>query len=100
MKGAVSLKSINTVEKQNLIKLGSYIRKARTNKNISLRELSLLICINHKTIYFIESARIRRIDPNMLVKISSILKLDLVKMLILAGYSELVFRLKFRNNDE
>ena len=32
---------------------------------------------------------------SFLVRISSVLKLDLVKMLVLAGYFELVFRLRY-----
>lgn len=93
------MKSINEIEEQNFIRLGNYIKKARTEKSMSLRQLAVVSQVNYKTIHKIETAQMRRIDPNVLVRISSILKLDLVKMLILAGYFELVFRLKYEKEE-
>ena len=91
------MKSVSTIEEQNFIRLGNYIKKARCDKEMSLRELSAISKVHYKTIHNIETAKMKKIDPNVLVRISSILKLDLVKMLILAGYFELVFRLKYEN---
>lgn len=96
----MNLKSISAIAEQNLIRLGKDIKKARVDKGMSLRELSAISGINHKTIFSIETAKTKRIDPNILVRLSSILKLDLPKMLVLAGYFELVFRLKYENIDK
>ena len=100
MKGAIILKSLNSIEQDNLIKLGNEIKKARLDKDLSLRELSSLCGINHKTLFFIESGKTKTINPNTLVRLSSVLKIDLVKLLILAGYFELVFRLRYENKKE
>ena len=81
----MNLKSISPLAEQNLIRLGNEIKKARTDKGLSLRELSSMCGVNHKTIFSIETAKLKKIDPNILVRFSSILKLDLPKMLILAG---------------
>ena len=89
------MKSLNSLQKQNLIRLGDYIKTAREENNISLRGLSTLTKTNYTTISKIENAKILTINPNTLVRISTVLKLDLVKMLTLAGYFELVFRLKY-----
>lgn len=89
------MKSLNSIAEQNLNRLGKYIKEARVENNMSLRSLAVLSNINYRTIHKIERAEIININPNYLVRISSILKLDLVRMLTLAGYFELVFRLKY-----
>ena len=89
MRGHLIMKSLNSLQKQNLVRLGNYI------KTISLRNLSVLTKISYATISKIEHAKIPTINPNTLVRISSVLKLDLVKMLVLAGYFELVFRIRY-----
>lgn len=89
------MKSLNSIAEQNLIRLGKYIKEARIENNMSLRSLAVLSNINYRTIHKIERAEVININPNNLVRLSSILKLDLVKMLTLAGYFELVFRLKY-----
>ena len=89
------MKSLNSIEQDNLIKLGNEIKKARLDKDLSLRELSSLCGINHKTLFFIESGKTKTINPNTLVRLSSVLKIDLVKL-----YFELVFRLRYENKKE
>ncbi len=89
------MKSLNSIAEQNLIRLGKYIKDARIENNMSLRSLAVLSNINYRTIHKIERAEIININPNNLVRLSSILKLDLVRMLTLAGYFELVFRLRY-----
>lgn len=93
------MKSLNTLEQQNLIRLGNYIKSAREEKHISLRGLSALTQISYATISKIENAKAQSINPNTLVRISAVLKLDLVKMLTLAGYFELVFRLRYGKDE-
>lgn len=93
------MKSLNAIEEQNLIRLGNYIKKARQDSGMSLRSLATLSRVNYKTIHCIENAQMKRIDPNSLVRISSVLKLDLSKMLTFAGYFELVFRLKYSKEE-
>lgn len=95
MRGHLIMKSLNSLQKQNLIRLGNYIKTAREENHISLRNLSVLTKISYATISKIEHAKIPTINPNTLVRISAVLKLDLVKMLVLAGYFELVFRLRY-----
>ena len=95
MKGQLIMKSLNSLQKQNLVRLGNYIKTAREENHISLRNLSVLTKISYATISKIEHAKIPTINPNTLVRISAVLKLDLVKMLVLAGYFELVFRLRY-----
>ena len=95
MKGQLIMKSLNSLQKQNLVRLGNYIKTAREENHISLRNLSVLTKISYATISKIENAKIPTINPNTLVRISAVLKLDLVKMLVLAGYFELVFRLRY-----
>lgn len=80
------MKSHNSLEHQNLVRLGNYIKSSREEKNISLRGLSALTQISYTTIHKIENAKMSAINPNTLVRISVVLKLDLVKMLTLAGY--------------
>lgn len=91
------MKYRNTLSEHNLIRLGRYIKDARLENNMSLRELAVLTNVNYRTIYKIERAEINTINPNNLVRISSVLKLDLQKMLTFAGYFELVFRLKYED---
>lgn len=95
MRGHLIMKSLNSLQKQNLVRLGNYIKTAREENHISLRNLSVLTKISYATISKIEHAKIPTINPNTLVRISAVLKLDLVKMLVLAGYFELVFRLRY-----
>lgn len=95
MRGHLIMKSLNSLQKQNLVRLGNYIKTAREENHISLRNLSILTKISYATISKIEHAKIPTINPNTLVRISAVLKLDLVKMLVLAGYFELVFRLRY-----
>ena len=104
MKGQLIMKSLNSLQKQNLTRLGDYIKTARQKNNISLRNLAVLTKVSYATISKIENAKVPTINPNIkvptinpniLVRISSVLKLDLVKMLVLAGYFELVFRLRY-----
>lgn len=95
MRGHLIMKSLNSLQKQNLIRLGNYIKTSREENHISLRNLSVLTKISYATISKIEHAKIPTINPNTLVRISAVLKLDLVKMLVLAGYFELVFRLRY-----
>ena len=71
------------------------LKQARQKNNISLRNLAVLTKVSYATISKIENAKVPTINPNILVRISSVLKLDLVKMLVLAGYFELVFRLRY-----
>ena len=95
MRGHLIMKSLNSLQKQNLVRLGNYIKTVREENHISLRNLSVLTKISYATISKIEHAKIPTINPNTLVRISAVLKLDLVKMLVLAGYFELVFRLRY-----
>ena len=95
MKGQLIMKTLNSLQKQNLVRLGNYIKTTREENHISLRNLSVLTKVSYATISKIENAKVPTINPNILVRISSILKLDLVKMLVLAGYFELVFRLRY-----
>lgn len=95
MRGHLIMKSLNSLQKQNLVRLGNYIKTAREENHISLRNLSVLTKISYATISKIEHAKIPTINPNTLVRISAVLKLDLVKMLVFAGYFELVFRLRY-----
>lgn len=84
-------------DQNNFIKLGNMIRQARTERGMSLRNLYALTGIDHKTIHKIETAGYKTINPILLAKISNVLKLDFVKMMILAGYFEVVFKLRYEN---
>ena len=95
MKGQLIMQSLNSLQQQNLVGLGTYIKAAREENHISLRNLSVLTKVSYATISKIENAKAPTINPNILVRISSVLKLDLVKMLVLGGYFELVFRLRY-----
>ena len=92
-----NLKCKTQEDQNNFIKLGNLIREARTERGMSLRELYALTGINHKTIHKIETAGYKTINPILLAKISNVLKLDFVKMMILAGYFEVVFKLRYEN---
>ena len=68
------MKSLNSLQKQNLVRLGNYIKTAREENHISLRNLSVLTKISYATISKIEHAKIPTINPNTLVRISAVLK--------------------------
>ena len=96
MKGQLIMKSLNSLQKQNLtFDLAIILKQLAKKIDISLRNLSVLTKVSYATISKIENAKVPTINPNILVRISSVLKLDLVKMLVLAGYFELVFRLRY-----
>ena len=42
----------------------------------------------------------KKIDPITLARLSNVLKTDFTKMMVLAGYFEVVFKLKYENNTE
>ena len=42
--------------------------------------------------------KIKKIDPLILARISNCLKLDFCKMMVLAGYFEVVFKIKYESN--
>ena len=92
------MKCNSTFRDENFIKLGNMIKKARTDNNMSLRELNALIGVNYATVYKIETAKIKKIDPLILARISNCLKLDFCKMMVLAGYFEVVFKIKYESN--
>ena len=69
------MKCNTTFRDENFIKLGNMIKKARTDNNMSLRELNALIGVNYATVYKIETAKIKKIDPLILARISNCLKL-------------------------
>lgn len=94
------MKYNQTIEEQNLIKLGNMINKARLEKNMSLRELYTLSKVHYKTIHKLEKGQMKNIDPIKLVRLSNVLKIDFVKMMILAGYFEIVFKLRYETNNE
>ena len=100
MKGVKNLNTKTTIDEQNFIKLGNLIKKARIEKEMSLRDLYVLTGVNYKTIHKIETAGMKKIDPIILAKLSNVLKIDFVRMMILAGYFEVVFKLRYENNTE
>lgn len=94
------MKYRSTLEEQNFIKLGNMINKARLDNKMSLRDLCVISGVNYKTIHKIETAGMKKIDPITLARLSNVLKTDFTKMMVLAGYFEVVFKLKYENNTE
>ena len=83
------------MREKNLMKLAEVIRNERLASDMSLRQLSILSGVHYSTISKIENCELKKIDPIILCRLSLVLKFDLPKALVLAGYFELVYRLCF-----
>lgn len=69
-----------------MLKPGDIIRKARTEKNMSIRSLSSLSGVSHTEISRIEKGKRINPSPNNLLKISDALNIDYNYLLELSGY--------------
>ena len=71
--------------KTNMEELAKQIAKLRKQKRLSRRELSLFAGVSGALIVDIESARISRIEPDILWKLAKTLDADYGRLLLLAG---------------
>lgn len=69
--------------------LGDKIKKARTNKGISIRELAKVINVDNSGLAKIENGKVKKPGYLILRRICSELNLDELKLMELAGYTKL-----------
>lgn len=79
------------------ITLKNLIVNGRKAKHFSQRELARRTGLSHSSINDLENGRVQKPNVEILMKISEKLNLSLKKLLISAGYEQLIFLL---SNDE
>lgn len=78
---------LNTVSEENLIKLASLLKSARTNSSLTVRELSKLTeTISHTEISLLENAKRKAPNPMSIKRLAEILHLNYIELFKIIGY--------------
>ena len=66
--------------------VGNYLRKVRTQQNLSLKDVCERTEITNSRLDRIELGKIREPSPRALKKLSALYKVDLLNLYLIAGY--------------